>query len=148
VTRAGVGTQAAVTRNIEALRPVYAEWGRGNWRPRPDVYADEMEWGWSDEFPGLGGVLHDPALRNQRLREWLSPWEEWRCEAEDYVAAGDSIVVLCRYSGKGKGSGVEVETRGAHVWKMRDGMALRIEIFSSRARAFQAAGLDQGQADP
>jgi uncharacterized protein len=121
---------------------VYAEWGRRNWRPRFDVYADEMEWGWSDEFPGLAGVHHDPALRSERLREWLSPWEDWRCEAEDYVPAGEFVVVLCRYSGRGKESGVEVDARGAHVWTMRDGKAVRIEVFSSRRKAFEAAGLE------
>jgi len=27
--------------NIDALRPVYAEWSRGNWRPVFEVYALE-----------------------------------------------------------------------------------------------------------
>ena len=48
-----------------------------------------MEWGWSDDFPGLAGVYHDPAERNERLYEWLSPWEDWRCEAQNYVVEGD-----------------------------------------------------------
>ena len=127
--------------NVEALRPVYEEWGRGNYGPRFDVYADDMEWGWSSEFPGLAGVSPDPELRSRRLREWLSPWEDWRCEAEEYRANGDYVVVLARYMGRGKESGVTVDTEGAHLWKMRDGKAIRLEVFSSRNRALQAAGL-------
>lgn len=123
---------------------MYAEWGRGNWRPRPDLYADDMEWGWSDEFPGLAGVFHDPALRNQRLREWLGPWEDWRCEAEDYVQSGQFVVVLCRYRGRGKVGGVAVDTRGAHLWTMRDGKAVRLEIFSSRRRALAVIEHERG----
>ena len=46
--------------DLEAIRAVYAEWGRGNWRPRFDVYDAEMEWGWSDEFPGLAGIFTTP----------------------------------------------------------------------------------------
>jgi len=130
--------------NIEALRPVYEQWGRGNWTPRFDLYADDMEWGWSDEFPGLAGVTRDPETRSSRLREWLSPWEEWRCEAEDYVASGDHVVVLTRYTGRGKESGVDVDTRGAHLWTLRDGKAVRLEVFSSRARALEAGGLEPG----
>jgi hypothetical protein len=99
--------------NVEALRPVYEEWGRGNFRPQFAVYAPEMEWGWSEEFPGLHGVYRDPQARSRRLREWLSPWEEWRVEAEEYIPAGEFVVVLARYTGRGKGSGVEVDTRGA-----------------------------------
>jgi uncharacterized protein len=128
-------------KNIEALRRVYAEWGRGNWEPRFEFYASDMEWGWSDEFPGLNGVFPDPEDTSSRLREWLSPWEEWRCEAEDFVAAGDFVVALTRYTGRGKGSKLDVNTRGAHVWRFRDGRVVRLEVFSSRDRALEAAGL-------
>ena len=130
--------------NVEALRPVYEEWGRGNWRPRFDVYAEDMEWGWSDEFPGLAGVSRDPEVRSRRLREWLSPWEDWRCEAEEFIASGDFVVVLTRYTGRGKGSRVEVDTRGAHLWTLRDGRVIRLEVFSSRERALAAAGIERG----
>jgi len=121
--------------NIEALRPVYEEWGRGNWRPRFSVYAPDMEWGWSEEFPALRGVIRDPAERSRRLGEWLSQWDDWRCEAEEFVAAGDVVVVLTRYTGRGKESQVAVDSQGAHVWVMRDGMAVRLEVFSAREKA-------------
>jgi uncharacterized protein len=133
--------RAVSEENVEALRPVYEEWGRGNWRSRFQVYDPEMEWGWSDEFPGLGGVQRDPELRSRRLRQWLSPWNFWRCEAQDFVSSGDFVVVLCRYLGRGKESGVDVVALGAHVWKMRDGKAIRLEVFSSREKALKAAGL-------
>lgn len=124
---------------------MYAEWGRGNFRPRFDVYADDLDWkwGWSEEFPGLEGVSHDPHRRSKRLREFLSQWEDWSCEAEDYVQAGEFVVVLCRYRGPGKESGVEVDTRGAHLWTMRDGKAVRLEVFSSSRRALARAFVDR-----
>jgi ketosteroid isomerase-like protein len=127
--------------NVEALRPVYEEWGRGNFSPRFDVYAPDMEWVCSEEFPGLAPVSPDPEARSSRLAEWLTGWEGWRCEAEDYVASGDHVVVLTRYTGRGRGSGAEVDTRGAHLWTLRDGKVIRLEIFSSRSKALEAAGL-------
>jgi ketosteroid isomerase-like protein len=130
-----------VAANVVALEPVYEQWGQGNWRSRFDVYATGLEWGWSDEFPGLAGVFEDNQPRNQRLLQWLSPWEDWRCEAEEYVLHDHFVVVLCRYSGRGKESGVVVETPGAHVWRMSEGKAVRLEIFSSRERALAAAGV-------
>lgn len=133
--------EAAQLSNVEALRPVYEEWGRGNWAPRFDVYSDDMEWGWSDEFPGLAGVYRDPELPNRRLLEWLGEWEDWRCEAEEFLTNGEFVVVLARYTGRGKESGVSVDTEGAHVWQLRDGKVIRLEVFSSRSRALAAAGL-------
>jgi ketosteroid isomerase-like protein len=133
-----------VPSNPEALRVVYEHWGRGDWTPRFAVYADDFEWGWSADFPGLAGVYRDDEMPNTRLRDWLSPWEEWRCVAEEYVEHGDTVVVLARYRGRGKGSGVDVDVDGAHVWQMRDGKAVRLEIFADRRRALASLGRDSG----
>jgi uncharacterized protein len=130
--------------NVEILKHVYAEWAHGNWRPNFVHYDTAMEWGWSSEFPpGLAGVYHDPADPNPRLREWLSPWKRWECVAEEYVVHRDWVVVLATYRGKGKASGVPVSVKGAHVWRMRDGRAVRLEIFADRALALEAVGLEE-----
>lgn len=127
--------RATQLRNVDRVRPIYEEWGAGNLKPRFDVYDAEMEWGWSDEFPDLGGVIRDTRNPNPRLRSWLSGWDCWRIEAEDYLEFGDWVVVLTSYIGRGKGSGVEIRQEGAHVFQLRDGKAIRLEIFASRDRA-------------
>ena len=123
--------------NADLVRPIYDEWGRGNWRPVFDVYDPHMEWGWSSEFLGLGGVFQDQRDPNPRLRAWLDEWEEWRAEGEEYVEIGDYVVVLARYHGRGRGSGVEISQEGAHVFKLRDGKVVRLEIFASREKALE-----------
>ena len=133
--------------NVETLRPVYEEWGRGEWSRPFDFRAPDFEWGWSDEMPGgdLPRPSPDPDVLaggpSRRLRAWLSAWENWHCEAEEYLVSGDDVVVLCRYYGRAKISGVPVDVLGAHFWTFRDGEAVRLEIFSSRERALAAAGL-------
>ena len=51
---------------------------------------------------------------------------------------GDYVIVLATYHGHGKGSGVEIRQEGAHVFKLRDGKVVRLEIFASRARAIES----------
>src|SRR5256712_4521489 len=112
------------------LADVYRHWGAGDWTRSFDFYADDMEWGWSDEFPDIADVYRDKETPNPRLQTWLAEWDYWRCEAEDYVVCGDTVAVLTRYRGRGKGSGVEVDVEGAHVWTLRaDGMAGRLGGF-------------------
>ena len=124
--------------NVDLLRAIYDEWGRGNWRPRFDVYHPNMEWGWSDEFPGLAGVYEDHEDPNPRLVAWLSGWAHWRAEADEFLEFGDHVVVLATYHGRGRGSGVEISQEGAHVWELRDGKVVRLEIFATRAKALQS----------
>jgi ketosteroid isomerase-like protein len=124
--------------NAELIRPIYDEWSRGNWRPRFDVYDPQMEWGWSDEFPGLAGVYEDRRDPNPRLRAWLSPWEHWWVEPDEWLEIGDYVVVLATYHGRGKGSGVEVSQQGAHVFRLRHHKVVRLEIFTDRQRAIDS----------
>jgi uncharacterized protein len=137
-----------VTRgNADLIRPLFEEWGRGNWQPRFDVYHPHMEWGWSDEFPGLGGVCEDSRAPNPRMRAWLSEWDDWRAEAEEYLELGDYVVVFTAYSGRGKGSGVEVHQPGAHVFQLRDGKVVRLEIFADRKRAIESVRTAQAASE-
>jgi uncharacterized protein len=129
-----------IQRNIDALRPVYVAWARGDdWRAAFDIYSPEMTWGWSDEWPDIHGTYDDPGTAAEVMGVWLSEWENWRCEAEEYVPAGNRVVVLARYRGTGSGSGVEIETPGAHVWTMRDGRAVGLMVFRDRDRALRWA---------
>jgi uncharacterized protein len=138
-----------VPGNADLIRPIYEEWGRGNWRTRFEVYHPNMEWGWSDEFPGLGGVYEDHEDPNPRLRSWLSPWDHWRVQAEDYLELGNHVVVLTTYHGRGKGSGVQIRRHGAHVFELRDGKVVRLEIFATRERALaQVRSAQSEEPDP
>ncbi|HEX6584409.1 MAG TPA: nuclear transport factor 2 family protein [Thermoleophilaceae bacterium] len=124
--------------NADLLRPIYEEWGRGNWRPNFEVYDPHMEWGWSDEFPGLAGVYEDHENPNPRLRAWLNEWEDWRAEPEEYLEVGNHVVVLAIYHGRGRGSGIELHQQGAHVFEFRDGKVMRLEIFANREKAIDS----------
>lgn len=130
---------------VRALEPVYAEWREGRFGAWFDVFAADYEWGFAADFPE-GGVGPDPVAQSggpsDRLRSWLSPWELWRCEAERYAAFGEQVLVLCRYSGVAKGSGLPVEQHGAHLWRMRDGKAVRLEVFADAEGAMRAAAID------
>ena len=127
--------------NIEVLRPVYEQFSKGNFRPVTDAYGADLEWGWSEEFPDIAGVERGAEGQSERMLTWLRTWEHWRVEAEEYRTNGDFVVVLTRYIGRGKGSGVDVDTPGAHLWTVRDGRAVRMVVFSDRERALEAAGL-------
>ena len=93
--------------------------------------------------PRRGSTRPEAGENSSRLRQWLSEWADWRCEAERYIAEGDQVVVMTLYRGEGKTSGVDVDTIGAHVWTVRDGEVVRLEIYSDREKALAAAGITE-----
>jgi ketosteroid isomerase-like protein len=74
------------------------------------------------------------------MRTWLGAWDDFRLEAEDFVDAGDSVVVPFRVFARGKGSGARVERQWAHVWTLRDGKVVRFEVHLDVRRALEAVG--------
>jgi ketosteroid isomerase-like protein len=69
-------------------------------------------------------------------------WEKFRIEAEEFIDAGDRVVVVGRLVAKGRGSGVEAESPTAQVFTVREGRVVRWEFgYADRADALKAVGL-------
>jgi ketosteroid isomerase-like protein len=107
----------------------------------------------TDDFEAVGGDLEggrglaaggagiDGLLA--AWREWLSPWETYWTEVEDFLdVSEDRVLVLIRDHGRLAGSDSEIESVSASVWTLRDGKIARIEFFSSRSQALKAVGLE------
>ena len=128
--------------NVELVREGYATFFRG------DVNA-VLAWGGLDPqievraaetFPGEVSY-HGYAGFLAYMERWMESWEEYEVIPEEFIDAGNRVVVVYRALGRGQDSGVEVAMRRAHVWTIRDGKAVRWEIFAHPAEALKAAGL-------
>jgi len=85
-------------------------------------------------YHGHQGVREFGAL----IRE---QWASMRLEPQEFVDAGDSVVVSVRLVGVGKESGIETTANAAHIWTFRDGKVVRQTTFQTMSEALEAAGL-------
>ena len=60
----------------------------------------------------------------------------------EFLDAGDKVVVPFRLAARGRETGIEVEQPAFQVWTLREKKALRLEVFGSREKALEAAGLE------
>ena len=67
--------------------------------------------------------------------------EEIRFEAEEFVDAGERVVVPTRLIARGRGTGIDTEQRLTMVWTVRGGKAVRLDSYGTKAEALAAAGL-------
>jgi ketosteroid isomerase-like protein len=86
------------------------------------------------EHHGYDGMLRASA-------EWLEAWDEHTMEAARVWDAGDLVILATRESGRGKISGVPLETESIFVYTLSQGKIVRIQIFGSEREALQAVGL-------
>jgi ketosteroid isomerase-like protein len=96
-----------------------------------------------NSLPGAGSY-HGHQEHLAYVKRWLESWDEYRMTPVEFIDAGDQVLVIYRAAGRGKSSGIEVESRQAHLWTIRNGKALRLEVFSRPEEALEAAGLSDG----
>jgi ketosteroid isomerase-like protein len=93
-------------------------------------------WPEHGEWHGAAGLLQFTANQMDALSDmWI--------EAEDFVDAGDVLVVPLRLGGRARHTGIEVELPAAHVWTVRAGKAARLETYADKAEALKAVGLSE-----
>jgi ketosteroid isomerase-like protein len=83
---------------------------------------------------GYDGMLRASA-------EWLEAWDDHTIEAARVWDAEDFVFVGTRESGRGRISGVPLETESIFVYTLSQGRIVRIQIFGSEREAVQAVGL-------
>jgi ketosteroid isomerase-like protein len=123
--------------NVDAVKALYERWAAGDWSDN------------SIFDPHAVGVFPDPtpephyglkALADY-MQRFLDGWGDFRIEGSDYREAGDSFVVRIHFTATGRGSGVQVEEHGFHVWTFRGRRVIRLEFFDRESDALEAAGL-------
>ena len=98
-------------------------------------YADPgIVWNPIEELPTQG---HD-AVRSS-LAHWKAEWDDYEVMPEEFVDAGDRVVVTVRLRGRGRGSGVEIDARFYDLYTLRDGLIVRMDQFTERSEALAAA---------
>jgi ketosteroid isomerase-like protein len=93
--------------------------------------------------PGIDTVVVGRDAVIQASRRYWGAWEDYRVEAEEVLDAGQSVVLISREVGRGKGSGVPVARQNPQLWTFREGRVIRWESFETRAEALEAAGLSE-----
>jgi uncharacterized protein len=129
--------------NVELVRGAWDAWRRRDMDAIFAFYDPEIVWDQTRSgVSGLSTTYHGHDGVKEFFRKWLEPFEHFYAQAEEFVGAGDAVVVRVRQGGRGKQSGVEVEMPSYwQVYRLQDGKAIRIEIYVIEREALKAVGL-------
>jgi ketosteroid isomerase-like protein len=125
--------------NVETVRKFYERILRGDNAAALACLAPDVDYGRrSGKTAGarVGGG-------SGAVGGWLNDWEEIETVAEEFIDAGDHVVVTVHESGRGRGSGIEIDGRYFNVLTVRNGKIVRKVEFTQRSEALEAAGLSE-----
>ncbi len=123
--------------NVEVVRRLFEAYNRGDLDAALACLAPDVVYETGQELPARG---HDEV--RSMWERWESDWDAIATEPEKFVDAGDRVLVTVHYSGRGSGSGIDLDDRLFDVYELRDGRIVHKAEFRERAEALAAAGLE------
>ena len=130
--------------NVKLVREAFESFLGGDQEKTAQLVDPEVEFHGTVGGLQANQIAHGQSQIDETFEaQDLEAWEERRLEAEDFIDAGADVVVLLHEYRRGRGSGVELETKTAVVVAVRGGRVVRIQGYMDRAAALEAAGLSE-----
>ena len=124
--------------NVEIVRKAVEAYVRGDLDTALTNADPDIVWGPVEEAAAQG---QDAVRAN--VERWETDWEDYEATPEEYIDAGDQVLVTIHWSGRGRGSGLHVDIRTYQLYTLRDGKLIRMDEFTERSEALEAAGLSE-----
>lgn len=124
--------------NVETVRSMLAAWSAGRFDEALSLFDPDLVW--EQTVQPEGWVTHGTEEMQQALGTWLGTWTDYSATFDEYVDAGERVVVVGRERGTAKGSGIEVERATITVYTLRDGKIAHAKSYETREAALEAVG--------
>ena len=125
--------------NVERLRAGYEAFNSGDLEGALRYVDEDIEFRRVETAMDAVVVLRGV----DAIREYLVPdaFAEQTFEPEEFIDRGDLVLVRGTGRVRGRGSGIGLQQTAFHIWEIRDGKAVRLEVHLDRDGALEAAGL-------
>ena len=133
--------------NLKSVKTVYEAFATGDIFTVLGTLSPDVAWTEAEGFP-YGGTYNSPkAVLEGVFMRLGSEWEGFAAVPDEFIDAGDTVVVLGKYSGKYKATGksfqanfAQVGSVGANVTTFPNTGLNNNTWYRYRVRAFNASG--------
>jgi ketosteroid isomerase-like protein len=126
--------------NVDLIRSIYDAFATGDVPGVVGRMAADMEWNEAENFPYADGNPYRgaEAILGGVFARLGGEWDGFAPVPEEYLDAGDTVVVLGRYHGTYKATGGVLNAQMAHVWRVKDGKAVHFQQYTDTLQANKA----------
>jgi len=122
--------------NVEIVRSSYEIIARQDISRLLEIWDPQIEWREAEGHPYSDG---NPYIGPDRILDGVfsrlgGEWEDFTAHPEEFLAQGDTVVVIGRYTGTYKSTGRPLDAQVVHVYRLRDGKVISFQQFSDTAQ--------------
>lgn len=125
--------------NLETVKNLYEAFALGD---APGLLAsldENIVWTEAEGFPYGGTYVGHKAIVKNVLKKLATEWDVYQVVPDEFLDAGNRIVVLGNYSGTYKQTGKSMQrVPFAHVWTFENGKATRFVQYTDTLKVSEA----------
>jgi ketosteroid isomerase-like protein len=122
-------------QEIAKIRGAYEAFNRGDFDDAAEMLHSDVVWHPVADF-------ERPFSGRRAAREYMNPqvWASQHNEIHSIEPIDDRFVLVdSTFHGEGEASGIKLDQRGFHLWRLEDGKAIEFRFFLDRDEAVRAA---------
>lgn len=127
--------------NVEIVRTYLEDFGEGNLDGVLAASDPGIELEVSDAYFDAPRTYRGHEGMRELFAAQAEVFDPFRLEPEEFLDAGDRVLVIARAGGLARASGVEVLGRFGHLWTVQSGKIVAFKEFKNPDEALDAAEL-------
>ena len=111
--------------NINVIKKLYQAFSEGDLDSILNIIHPDVEWVESEGIPYGGKFIGRDAVVKGVFAKIGAEWDDFQAHTEEFINAGDTIIVLGYDSGTYKATGKSMEAATASFWTLKDGKVIK-----------------------
>lgn len=116
--------------NIEIIQELYRSFREKDYDAFLQVCTPDLQWIQNEGFPRGTTYQGAEAVVDRVFKAFNDDWEAWSFEIEQWLDAGETIVVIGSYIGEHRLPGRVLRSPAAHVYDLQNGKVWRFRQFT------------------
>lgn len=124
--------------NIKVVQELYQAFREQDYDTFSRLSTEDIEWIQNEGFPGGATYKGASAVIEGVFKANNDKWSDFAYHIEEILDAGNSVIVIGKYSGRDRLSGKSMSAAAAHIYDLHDGKIARFRMFADTKSIWNA----------
>ena len=129
-------------QNVDLIKGIYTAFAAGDIGGVVARMSPDIEWNEAENFPYADNNPYrgPEAVLTGVFGRIATDWQDFAPVPDEYLDAGDTVVVLGHYHGTCKATGRDMKAQLVHVWRVHDGLAAQFQQYTDTLQVARVTG--------
>jgi uncharacterized protein len=127
---------------VALVKGIYDAFAKGDVPAVLGAMSPGIVWNEAENFPysDRNPYVGPDAIVQGIFMRLAAEWDGFTVAPEEFLDAGDTVVVLGRYRGSYKATGKPQNTQMVHVWRVKDGKVAQFQQYADTLQVARVIG--------